>query len=101
MKFHSILVFLVASLAAGTYAAPAKTPCEIVLKGKFTHTTGSGQSGCFGTDPTDPISMASAPSNVVYKFYSGENCKGLIFTGSGVNSFTPPLQTKSTRLICS
>jgi len=33
MKFQSILVFLVASLAAGTYAvAPAQTPCEI---GKF------------------------------------------------------------------
>ena len=71
----------------------------LVLKGQFTHTTG-GQSGCFGTDPTDPISMASAPSNVVYKFYSGENCKGLIFTGSGVTNFTPPLKAKSTRLTC-
>jgi len=67
----------------------------LVLKGQFTHTTG-GQSGCFGTDPTDPISVASAPSNVVYKFYSGENCNGLIFTGSGVTK----LQTKSARLIC-
>ncbi|CAG8669227.1 5749_t:CDS:1, partial [Paraglomus brasilianum] len=28
MKFQSILVFLIASLAAGTYAAPAQT-CEI------------------------------------------------------------------------
>ncbi|CAG8593627.1 10036_t:CDS:2 [Paraglomus brasilianum] len=80
MKIQSILVFLIVSLAAGTYAVPAQTPCEIVLKGQFTHTTG-GQSGCFGTDLTDPISVASAPSNVVYKFYSGENCNGLIFTG--------------------
>ena len=32
MKFQSILVFLIVSLAAGTYAAPAQTPCEI---GKF------------------------------------------------------------------
>ena len=59
-----------------------------------------GQSGCFGPDPTDPISVASAPSNVVYKFYSGENCKELIFTGSGVTDFNHPLQAKSTRLTC-
>ncbi|CAG8509982.1 7223_t:CDS:2 [Paraglomus occultum] len=96
MKFQSIFVFLIASLVAGSYA---QTPCELIVKGKFTHTI-SGQSGCFGTDPMDPISMASASKNVVYKFYTGTNCNGLIFTGADVNTFTPPLQTKSARLIC-
>ncbi|CAG8563143.1 2928_t:CDS:2 [Paraglomus occultum] len=96
MKFQSIFVFLIASLAAGSYA---QRPCNIFLQGQFTHVI-SGQSGCYGTDPTDPVKFASASYNAAYTLYASENCQNPIFAGSGYTNFIPPLQSKSVRLNC-
>ncbi|CAG8608803.1 513_t:CDS:2 [Paraglomus occultum] len=95
MKFQAIFAFMIASLAAASYAQP----CTITLKGQFTHTF-SGQSGCYGADSTDPISVINAPNDVTYELYNDYNCNGLVFIGSGVNTFNYPVQARSVKLMC-
>ncbi|CAG8643709.1 11220_t:CDS:2, partial [Paraglomus brasilianum] len=90
MKFQSIIVFIIVSLAFGSHV---QALCEIFLKGTYKHQTG-GQSGCFGADFNDPISVASVSiPRTSYKFYSGYNCKGSILaTGIDTTNFDPRIQ---------
>ncbi|CAG8614730.1 3103_t:CDS:2 [Paraglomus occultum] len=96
MKFQPMFVFLIASLTTGVYA---QTPCTVSLIGQSTYKI-NGQSGCVRLGPTNLIGVARAANNVGFKLYNDVNCKGLMFTGSGVAAFNPQLRIKSVELIC-
>ncbi|CAG8576914.1 7166_t:CDS:2 [Paraglomus brasilianum] len=117
MKFQSILIFLVfliASLAAGTYAeTPTSTatalpklpkPPEffiLVLKSvdNSTQVTKAASNACIDFSRFS-IKKASADKNVVYKLYNGANCTNLIYTGTSDTYFAPALPAGSIKLSC-
>ncbi|CAG8525746.1 4498_t:CDS:2 [Ambispora gerdemannii] len=103
MKLQTIVLFLTASLASVIHTQA----CTVVYRGMYTHETGDVGGGCFGTDPSDPITYVETRPNparppvVCYVFYEDYGCNGkVVHPFDCAYSHPPGIIAKSVRITC-
>ncbi|KAF0533343.1 hypothetical protein F8M41_010619 [Gigaspora margarita] len=95
-------IFIMALVLILTIASSNARECIIVMQGNHKHQTGDGGTGCYGTDPSDPIYSAYCSDKpCCYTFYSDVGCTGSpIKYGCDKSYFPHAFKSSSVYLSC-
>ncbi|KAF0533346.1 hypothetical protein F8M41_010622 [Gigaspora margarita] len=96
-------IFIMALVLILIIASSNARECIIVMQGNQKHQTGDGGTGCYGTDPSDPIHSAYCSEKpCCYTFYSNVGCTGSqIAYRCDTSDFPDAIKPSSVYLSCS